>query len=101
MSATITVRGLEDELHRRLKEQARRNHRSMEAEARAILAGTTTSPAVEIRWFGADEGPRAETGWIDRARAMLSDAWQEPDWDDDWLPERAGGPSRPAAELGG
>jgi plasmid stability protein len=36
--ATLTVRNLDDTLYERLKEQARRNQRSLEAEARVVLA---------------------------------------------------------------
>lgn len=36
--ATLTVRKLDDAVYRRLKDQARRNQRSIEAEARVILA---------------------------------------------------------------
>ncbi len=35
--AVLTVRNLDPEVHKRLREQAARNGRSMEAEARAIL----------------------------------------------------------------
>ena len=45
--ATITVRDLPDDVQRRLKQRAVSNHRSMEAEARAIL-----SAAVAARGFG-------------------------------------------------
>lgn len=37
--ATVTVRGLDEEVRRRLKVRAAANNRSMEAEARAILTG--------------------------------------------------------------
>lgn len=40
--ATITVRGLDDEVQRRLKRRAGANNRSMEAEARAILSESVT-----------------------------------------------------------
>ncbi|WP_067853279.1 FitA-like ribbon-helix-helix domain-containing protein [Nocardia shimofusensis] len=36
--ATLTIRGFDDELHLRLRLQAARHGRSMEAEVRAILA---------------------------------------------------------------
>lgn len=45
--ATITVRGLDDDVQRRIKQRAALNNRSMEAEARAIL-----SEAVAPRSFG-------------------------------------------------
>ena len=37
--ATITVRDLDDEVHRRLRQRAAANGRSMEAEARGIDLG--------------------------------------------------------------
>jgi antitoxin FitA len=46
--ATITVRGLDEDVQRRLKQRAAANNRSMEAEARAIL-----SEAVDEQEFGA------------------------------------------------
>lgn len=46
--ATITVRNLDDDVQRRLKQRAAASNRSMEAEARAIL-----SEAVAQREFGA------------------------------------------------
>lgn len=106
MSMTITVRGLDDELHRQIKERARRHHRSMEAEVRAILAGAVTAPALDVRWGEAPEDglPRdapAGGDWIDRARSALHEVWADPAWDDDWLPERPEAPSRPAVELEG
>lgn len=108
MSMTITVRGLDDELHRQIKERARRHHRSMEAEVRAILAGAVTAPTIDVRWVGEEspeDGPHrdadADGDWIDRARSVLDEAWADPAWDEDWLPERPEAPSRPAAELDG
>lgn len=40
--ATVTVRGLDDEVRRRLKIRAATNNRSMEAEARAILTAAVS-----------------------------------------------------------
>ena len=47
--ATITVRNLDDEVQRRLKERAAANNRSMESEVREIL-----SESVRIDTFTAD-----------------------------------------------
>jgi plasmid stability protein len=41
--ATLTIRGLDDELHARLRVQAARHGRSMEAEVRAVLADYLSS----------------------------------------------------------
>jgi plasmid stability protein len=38
--ASITIRNLDEKVKARLRQRAARNGRSMEAEARAILAGT-------------------------------------------------------------
>ncbi len=46
--ATITVRNLDDDVQRRIRELAAHHNRSMEAEARAILTA-----AVERKEFGA------------------------------------------------
>ncbi|RMI29936.1 FitA-like ribbon-helix-helix domain-containing protein [Nocardia stercoris] len=43
--ATLTIRGLDDDLHARLRVQAARHGRSMEAEVRAILADQLAGPA--------------------------------------------------------
>jgi plasmid stability protein len=40
--AALTIRGLEDSVHRALKELAARHNRSMEAEARVILTAAVT-----------------------------------------------------------
>lgn len=42
--ATLTVRGLDDETHARLRVQAARHGRSMEAEVRAILHDFLSPP---------------------------------------------------------
>lgn len=52
--ATVTVRGLDDEVRRRLRMRAAANDRSMEAEAREILAA-----AVGTGYDAADEAPPA------------------------------------------
>ncbi|WP_402469530.1 FitA-like ribbon-helix-helix domain-containing protein [Isoptericola aurantiacus] len=92
MGHTITVRGLEDELHAKLKEQARDHHRSMEAEARAILAAGVAGAPVDLSWAE----PKAQD-WIDRARSAVAAAWS--DWDDDWVPARRSSPSRGVPSL--
>jgi plasmid stability protein len=42
--ATLTIRGLDDETHARLRVQAARHGRSMEAEVRAILRDSLSPP---------------------------------------------------------
>jgi plasmid stability protein len=42
--ATLTIRGFDEELHARLRVQAARHGRSMEAEVRAVLADYLSSP---------------------------------------------------------
>jgi plasmid stability protein len=44
--ATLTVRNLDDGVYERLREQARRNQRSLEAEARVVL-GEGVGPSRE------------------------------------------------------
>jgi plasmid stability protein len=44
--ATLTVRNLDDGVYERLKERARRNQRSLEAEARVVL-GEGAGPSRE------------------------------------------------------
>jgi antitoxin FitA len=106
MTRTITVRGLEDALHARIKEQARAHRRSMEAEAREILARGVAETGVELSWGASGKvSQRADAGaggdWIDHARALLAAVHDDPGWDDDWVPDRGTAPSRPPAELGG
>ncbi len=43
--ATLTIRRLDDEVHARLRTQARANKRSLEAEVRLILEARTRTPA--------------------------------------------------------
>ena len=45
--ATLTIRGLDPETHARLRIEAARHGRSMEAEVRAILTERLTPPAAE------------------------------------------------------
>ena len=61
----ILVRNLAPEVVERLKERAQRNHRSLEAEVRAILEGLTDSEqrrADALRfadWARAQNGPQS------------------------------------------
>jgi plasmid stability protein len=48
--AVVTVRNLDDEVQRRLKQRAARNNRSMEAEARAILSAAVTEADFASEW---------------------------------------------------
>ena len=43
--ASLTIRNVTDEIHTRLRVRASRNGRSMEAEARAIIAGAVNAPS--------------------------------------------------------
>jgi plasmid stability protein len=45
--ATLTIRGLDEETHARLRVLAAQHGRSMEAEVRAILAERLAAPAAE------------------------------------------------------
>ncbi|WP_407320078.1 hypothetical protein UQW22_06415 [Isoptericola halotolerans] len=104
MTKTITVRGLEDALHARIRDQAKEHHRSMEAEARDILARGVSATGVDLSWQppsgGAHASGRRGEDWIERARALLAPVHDDPGWDDDWIPDRAASPSRPPAQLG-
>lgn len=80
--ANLTVRGLDDETHARLRVRAAQHGRSMEAEARTILR-ESVSPAVPERGFGSRAHARfAEIGAVelelpdraDRPRAAEFDA---------------------------
>lgn len=42
--ATLTIRGIDDEVKARLRVRAARNGRSMEAEVREILSATVSEP---------------------------------------------------------
>lgn len=60
----LTVRNLKPEVHRKLREQAAANGRSMEAEARAILeagvAGVTGDVIAALRRFADEVQPTDE-----------------------------------------
>jgi antitoxin FitA len=47
--AVLTIRNLPDEIRTRLRVRASKNGRSMEAEARAIIAGAVNSPSPDDR----------------------------------------------------
>lgn len=49
--ATITVRNLDDDVQQRLKARAAENHRSMEAEARAILSDAVRVDTFITKWL--------------------------------------------------
>jgi hypothetical protein len=73
--ATITIRNLPPKVVRSLKALARRNHRSMEQEARAILelhAGDRLSAIAQIErsWSQLKRSPSAREidEWIDVGR---------------------------------
>jgi antitoxin FitA len=51
--ATITVRNLPPEVQRKLKQRAADNNRSMEAEARAILAAAVAERRFSDAWVRA------------------------------------------------
>ncbi len=44
---TLTIKGLPDDLYRRLKERARANHRSLNREVIVCLEQATTLPVVD------------------------------------------------------
>jgi plasmid stability protein len=51
--ATVTVRNLDDDVQRRLKLRAALHHRSMEAEARAILSAAVRGTSFAQSWLDA------------------------------------------------
>ena len=64
--ATLTVRGLADDLHARLRVRAAQHGRSMEAEVRAILEQHLGGPASDPRKLGSRVHARfAALGGID------------------------------------
>lgn len=56
--ATVTVRNLDDDVQHRLKLRAARHHRSMEAEARAILSAAVREPSLAQSWLDATSALR-------------------------------------------
>lgn len=46
--ATLTVRRLDDDVYQQLKQKARMNGRSLEAEARTVLTRSATEPAEKV-----------------------------------------------------
>ncbi|AXH95331.1 LuxR C-terminal-related transcriptional regulator [Ornithinimicrobium avium] len=67
---TVTVRGMDEKVHRRLQQQAAANRRSVEAEARAILTAALTSVA---RAVAACPGPL--TAGEDRVAGLVAQGW--------------------------
>lgn len=66
----VTVRGMDEEVHRRLQQQAAANRRSVEAEAAAILTAALTSAA---RAVAARPGPL--TAAEDRVAGLVAQGW--------------------------
>ena len=58
--ANITVRNLDDEVQKRLKQQAVEHGRSMEAEARSILTAALTRGRLAQAWVEATEDLRGD-----------------------------------------
>lgn len=58
--STLTVRQLDDAVYRELKAQAEANGRSMEAEAREILASAVRGRTWWSRWVAHTEPHRGE-----------------------------------------
>ena len=78
--ATITVRGLDDLLHARLKLRAAQNGRSMEEEARMILRQTLEPKTTQAARLG--ERIRAlneDSGYWDLDADDIRDRWQRED----------------------
>jgi len=57
---TLTIRQLEDDLYQSLKAQAESSGRSMEAEAREILAATVRGRTWWAKWVEATESLRGD-----------------------------------------
>jgi plasmid stability protein len=62
---TITVRNLDPEVQRLLKQRAAAHDRSMEAEVREILAAAVRTSAFAADWLAVAEEFRAEFGGVD------------------------------------
>ncbi len=58
--ANITVRNLDDEVRKRLKQRAVEHGRSMEAEARSILTAALTRGGLAQAWVEATEHLRGD-----------------------------------------
>ncbi len=72
--ATLNIRGLSDEVHQRLRLRAARNGRSMEAEARGILAESLAAdelmtPEALQAWVAGLYRGRPPTGVVDELLA--------------------------------
>ena len=52
MTVTLSIKNVPDDLARRLKERAARNHRSLQGELMAIIEDATRHPPTTIREFG-------------------------------------------------
>ena len=63
--ATLNIRNLPDDVHRRLRVRAAEHGRSMEAEARAILAAAIAEPAQGLTESGLEKARRLQK-FIDR-----------------------------------
>lgn len=76
--ATLTIRDLDDRVKARLRVRAAEHGRSMEAEARAILASALTEPAAESGLGSRIRERFAAIGGADLSLPARSDAPRDP-----------------------
>jgi plasmid stability protein len=70
--STLTLRNLPDDVHARLKERAKRNHRSVNQEIVAILASPFLPESEGERLEQARERMRAASARIDALRSRTA-----------------------------
>lgn len=69
--AQMTIRNLDSGVYARLKARAARHHRSLEAEARLILAEATTLDRQTLAAWAAELRRRQQGRWTERAVALI------------------------------
>ena len=94
--ASLTIRNVPDDIRTRLRVRASRNGRSMEAEARAIIAGAVDVPSP-------DDLPKAVAqlqDWVARSAKKKGKAASENNMLDTFLRDRRRNAIREAIEVG-
>ncbi len=80
--AQLLVRNIEEDVRDKLREQARRNGRSMEAEARDILRGAVAKGSAKKEKFGTRISRRfAKDGLTDGIRELRGNTILPPGFD--------------------
>lgn len=69
--AQVVIRNLDDDLVARLKQQAKRHHRSLEGELRRILTEAATPPPAELARRAEALAQALDGRWVGESTALI------------------------------